>query len=91
VCPENSYLPHMDGEKCFPELRHVKSDVRVIMSSGYAEQEVIQRFAGLIQKPYQLATLRAKLREVWRVEFAEGVRLEPMIGTSPGLTSLESN
>ena len=67
--PENSYLPHMDGEECFRELRHVKSDVRVIMSSGYTEQEVIQRFAGkglagFIQKPYQLATSRAKLREV---------------------------
>ena len=59
----------MDGEEYFRELRHAKSDVRVIMSSGYTEQKVVQRFAekglaGFIQKPYQLATLRAKLREV---------------------------
>jgi CheY-like chemotaxis protein len=59
----------MDGKECFRELRHVKSDVRVIMSSGYTEQEVIQRFAGkglagFIQKPYQLAMSRAKLRQL---------------------------
>ena len=39
-------MPHMDGEECYRRLRRVKGDVRVIMSSGYTEQEIVQRFAG---------------------------------------------
>ena len=45
----------------------LRSDVRVIVSSGYSEQEIYRRFAGsgirgFIQKPYGLATLKAKIR-----------------------------
>ncbi|MBC7961403.1 MAG: response regulator, partial [Steroidobacteraceae bacterium] len=56
-------MPHMDGEQTFRELRRLKPDVRVIISSGYNEQEVTQKFvgkglAGFIQKPYRLSVLR---------------------------------
>ncbi|MCK4340867.1 MAG: PAS domain S-box protein [Phycisphaerae bacterium] len=62
-------MPHMDGEVAYRELRRIRGDVRVIMSSGYNEQEVTQRFAGkglagFIQKPYHTEELVAKLREV---------------------------
>ncbi|HEY4745372.1 MAG TPA: response regulator, partial [Desulfuromonadaceae bacterium] len=61
-------MPRMDGEETFRELRRIQPDVRVIMSSGYNEQEVSQRFigkglAGFVQKPYNLATLGAVLRQ----------------------------
>jgi len=59
-------MPHMDGEKCFRELRQRYPQLGVIMSSGYNEQEVTQKFigkglAGFIQKPYRLATLKKLL------------------------------
>jgi CheY-like chemotaxis protein len=62
-------MPHLDGEACFRELRRVRADVRVVLSSGYNEQELINRFAGkglagFIQKPYRPAQLADKLREV---------------------------
>ncbi len=62
-------MPHMDGEEAFRELRRIRSDIRVILSSGYGEQEVTSRFAGkglagFIQKPYRSSALAAKLREV---------------------------
>lgn len=62
-------MPRMDGEEAFRELRKIRKDVRVIMSSGYNEQEITHRFsgkgpAGFIQKPYQVETLAAKLKEV---------------------------
>jgi CheY-like chemotaxis protein len=62
-------MPRMDGEEAFRELRQVRPDVRVILSSGYNEQEVTQRFAGkglagFLEKPYRLETLRAQLRRV---------------------------
>jgi CheY-like chemotaxis protein len=60
-------MPHVDGEQCFRELRRLRPDVKVIMSSGYNEQEVTQKFvgkglAGFIQKPYRLSTLKAAVK-----------------------------
>ncbi|MBT0663613.1 response regulator [Geobacter pelophilus] len=59
-------MPHMDGEQCFRELRLLNPNVRVVISSGYSELEVTQKFAGkglagFVQKPYRLAALREKL------------------------------
>ncbi len=63
-------MPHMDGEETFREMRRIKPGVRVIMSSGYNEQEVINHFvgrgiAGFIQKPYQVDSLAATLKSVF--------------------------
>ena len=62
-------MPRMDGEECFRELRLLDPSVKVIMSSGYNEQEVTQRFAGVtlsgfIQKPYKLSVLVDAVRKV---------------------------
>ncbi len=55
-------MPHLDGEACFRELRRIDPNVKVIMTSGYNEQEVVSRFvgkglAGFVQKPYKTADL----------------------------------
>jgi len=62
-------MPHMDGEQAFGELRRIRPDVKVILCSGYNEQDATQQFvgkglAGFIQKPYDLLALREKLMEV---------------------------
>ena len=62
-------MPYMDGERCFQELRQLKHDARVILSSGYNEQEMLSRFAGkglagYIQKPYRMERLRKVLQSV---------------------------
>jgi PAS domain S-box-containing protein len=62
-------MPHMDGEQCFRELRRLQPDIKVILSSGFNEQEVTQRFigkglAGFIQKPYRLSMLQEVIRTV---------------------------
>ncbi len=59
--------PQLSGEDALRELRRIKPDVRVILSSGYDEQEVTDRFAGkhlagFIQKPYEYEELVAKFR-----------------------------
>ena len=61
-------MPRMDGMETFRELRRIRENARVILSSGYNETEVVDRFAGrglagFIQKPYVSATLTAKIRE----------------------------
>jgi nitrogen-specific signal transduction histidine kinase/CheY-like chemotaxis protein len=62
-------MPHLDGEACFRLLRELKPDVKVLLSSGYNEQDVVSLFAGrspaaFIQKPYTTNELLAKVREV---------------------------
>lgn len=47
----------MDGVKCFSEMRQMRPDIKVLLSSGYNEQDATSRFAGkglagFIQKPY---------------------------------------
>jgi CheY-like chemotaxis protein len=59
-------MPRLDGEECFRELRRIRDDVRVVVTSGYNEQEVTQRFtgkglAGFVQKPFTLSTLQETL------------------------------
>jgi PAS domain S-box-containing protein len=60
-------MPDLDGLETFRELRRIRPDVRVILSSGYSEEAATEQFAeqglaGFIQKPYQLDALIAKLR-----------------------------
>ena len=60
-------MPRMDGEETFRELRRLDPKLRILLSSGYAEQEVLERFAGMglagvIQKPYRLQDLAERLR-----------------------------
>jgi nitrogen-specific signal transduction histidine kinase len=62
-------MPHMDGEQAFRELRQINPNVKVIMSSGYNEQEIDQRFAGkglagFIQKPYKMSVLKEAIQKI---------------------------
>ena len=59
-------MPRMDGAEAFGELRRLNPDVRVVLASGYAEDDMSSRFegrtpSGMIQKPYTLAKLRETL------------------------------
>jgi len=61
-------MPEMDGEETLRELTQIQSDVRVVLSSGYDENEISSRFAGkgltgFVQKPYDAATLVAEVAQ----------------------------
>ena len=56
-------MPRLDGREAFLAMREIRPEVRVILSSGYSEQESVQELlgkdlAGFIQKPYQLRDLK---------------------------------
>lgn len=60
-------MPKMSGEETFRELRKVRPEVRVVLSSGYSEESAREQFAGLelagfIQKPYEFETVAAVFR-----------------------------
>ncbi|BCG47972.1 Putative PAS/PAC sensor protein [Citrifermentans bremense] len=62
-------MPRLDGEQTYRQMRQLKPDVKVVMSSGYNEQEINQRLggtglAGFLQKPYNLSTLRDVIKEM---------------------------
>ena len=55
-------MPGMSGLECYKALRRIRSEVRVLLSSGYNEQDATSEFAGrglagFIQKPYRLRSL----------------------------------
>ncbi|HET6430126.1 MAG TPA: PAS domain S-box protein [Phycisphaerae bacterium] len=62
-------MPRMDGAEAAENIRRIKPDVPVVISSGYNEDEISRRFAndpptGFIQKPYELNTLAAKMAQI---------------------------
>lgn len=62
-------MPNMDGMCAFHELKKIGPDVRVILSSGYSEQSVSERFsgdkpAGFDQKPYTAENLKSRIARV---------------------------
>jgi CheY-like chemotaxis protein len=64
-------MPRMGGEETFRELRKIREDVRVVVSSGYSEQEVVGKFTdggivGFVQKPYRLEKLIAEVEAAAR-------------------------
>jgi two-component system cell cycle sensor histidine kinase/response regulator CckA len=62
-------MPEMNGEETFREIRRVRDDVAVILTSGYHEVDAMQSFrseglAGFLQKPFGAEDLSAKLGAV---------------------------
>lgn len=62
-------MPNMNGEEAFREIKRCRSDAKVILTSGYNDEELTSRFhkegfAGFLQKPYGMADLLVKVREV---------------------------
>ncbi len=59
-------MPQLNGEETFAALRKLAPDVRVVLSSGYTEQEATQRFigkglAGFVAKPWSADELLAAI------------------------------
>ena len=59
----------MGGEECFKRLRELDPDVRAIVTSGYDDDEMVQRylemgFVGYITKPYRVGDLGRVLKSV---------------------------
>ncbi len=62
-------MPHMDGKDAFDAIREMNPLAKVILSSGYNQQEALEPFirgslAGFLQKPYQYKDLRTALEKI---------------------------
>jgi CheY-like chemotaxis protein len=62
-------MPGMDGKTTFEQLRTLNPELPVIIASGLSAEQVSGQFGDLpptsvIQKPYQIADLSAKIQSI---------------------------
>ena len=62
-------MPGMSGGVVFEELRKLKPDVKVLLTSGYGLDSRTQKLiasggCGFVQKPFSIAALTQKLTEI---------------------------
>jgi len=60
-------MPNMGGAETLPQLRKIRPEVKVVVSSGYAQDEAMavfqgQQVAGFVQKPYTAAGIAEKVK-----------------------------
>ena len=61
-------MPQMNGEQVFRAMRALRPEVKVVLMSGYSEQEAVRGFvgaglAGYVHKPFEFNTLKTAIRE----------------------------
>jgi DNA-binding NtrC family response regulator len=66
-------MPQLDGTATFTELRRIKPEIRVLLMSGFNEQDAVNRFAGkglagFLQKPFKADALQTKLRAIFEAQ-----------------------
>lgn len=62
-------MPDMDGSETFEELRKIDPEIKVILSSGYSQEELAEDILangcnGFIQKPFDMNEISEKIKEV---------------------------
>jgi PAS domain S-box-containing protein len=61
-------MPNVSGEEAFDAIRRIDPDARVVLVSGYSEEQAAERFAhrglvGFLQKPFRIEALINKVRD----------------------------
>jgi len=69
-------MPVISGEETLRRLQVADPNVRVLLTSGYNEDEAVERFAGrglagFIQKPYTAAALAERVKEALRQQIPD--------------------
>ena len=62
-------MPVMNGRDCFEAMRRHNPDVRVVLSSGFSQEEDVREMkehglVGLVRKPYRSSTLSQTIHDV---------------------------
>jgi CheY-like chemotaxis protein len=66
-------MPGISGRELAERVRNIRPGIKVLYMSGYTDQAVVRHGildddAVLLQKPFSLATLASKLREILTTE-----------------------
>ncbi len=70
-------MPHMGGEETLEELKKIDPEVKVLLASGYAENDLSSIFedkgaTGFLQKPFQVKELVGKIVEILKEDDESG-------------------
>ncbi len=62
-------MPDLSGQQIFDRLKACDPDLKIVVSSGHGEEEVLGRFDdrqldGCLQKPYRISELVAAVTSV---------------------------
>lgn len=62
-------MPRMDGAEAYRQMRQLRPDLKAVLMSGFNRVDAVDRFvgqglAGFVQKPFEIDTLVAELRQV---------------------------
>jgi CheY-like chemotaxis protein len=62
-------MPRMDGKQAFLEIKEIKADAKILISTGYAVDDKIEGFLnqgchGFIQKPFSINDFARALRKI---------------------------
>ncbi len=65
----DAIMPRMTGFDALKHIRSISSNVPVLMSSGYGEQDILEKSivagaSGFMQKPFTLSALRDKVTKL---------------------------
>ena len=87
-------MPEMGGAETFAELRRISPAVKVVLMSGFTEQDAVGRFhsndlAGFVSKPFTPEELRERFQSIFP-EAGEPRNAEPSSGTRAGAPATES-
>ncbi|OLS17051.1 MAG: Blue-light-activated protein [Candidatus Heimdallarchaeota archaeon LC_2] len=63
-------MPIMSGKETFSKMRKISQNIPIILSSGYNEVEIVERFVGrnltgFLQKPYSIDKLRQTINKAF--------------------------
>ncbi len=66
-------MPHLNGIETFAEIRRLSTDLKIILCSGYTEQDTMPHFQGkdlaaFLHKPYDIVELLAALRKALEMD-----------------------
>ncbi|MFT7619777.1 MAG: PAS domain S-box-containing protein [Planctomycetota bacterium] len=72
-------MPKMDGAQVFDEMKELDPEAKIILVSGYCEQDATANFgdrglAGFLQKPFRMVDLRAALVQATVVQAPQSTR-----------------
>jgi signal transduction histidine kinase len=62
-------MPNLDGRKALSEIRQIRPDVKVILTSGYESDDLMERygaegFDAFIQKPCDIETFKSVVQQI---------------------------
>lgn len=62
-------MPHIDGIEACAEIKKIKEEIPVILTSGYPHEQIVSKvktdlFSNYIQKPFRFENLKEIIREV---------------------------